>query len=89
MTLYLENLALRQQLSIYQRQQKRPRLSGGDSWFWMTVSVMWKNWRQALHMAHPDPVVRGPRERFRGIGEGCPGNREELGGRRSSARFTG
>ena len=44
----LENFALRQQLSIYQRKQKRPRLTRGDRWFWMTVSVMCKNWRQAL-----------------------------------------
>jgi len=61
----LENLALRQQLSIYQRKQKRPRLIGGDRWFWMTISVMWKNWRQALLIVHPDTVVRWQRERFR------------------------
>jgi hypothetical protein len=61
----LENLALRQQISIYQRKQKRPRLTRGDRWFWMTVSVMWKNWRQALLIVHPDTVVRWQRERFR------------------------
>src|ERR1700693_3071237 len=85
----LENLALRRQLSIYQRKQKRPRLTGGDRWFWMTVSVMWKNWRQALFIVQPDTVVRWQRERFVGTGEVCPVNREELGGRRSSARFAG
>src|SRR3984957_11448165 len=31
----------------------------------MTVSVMWKNWRQALLIVHPDTVVRWQRERFR------------------------
>ena len=61
----LENLALRQQISIYQRKQKRPRLTRGDRWFWMTVSVMWKNWRQALLIVHPETVVRWQRERFR------------------------
>lgn len=30
----LENLALRQQLSIYKRKRKRPRLVGRDRWFW-------------------------------------------------------
>ncbi|HXP41758.1 MAG TPA: hypothetical protein VN833_15995, partial [Candidatus Acidoferrales bacterium] len=60
----LENLALRQQLSIYQRKQKRPRLIGGDRWFWMTVSVMWKNWRQALLIVHPDTLVRWQRGAF-------------------------
>ncbi len=38
---------------------------GADRWFWMTVSVMWKNWRQALLIVHPDTVVRWQRERFR------------------------
>jgi hypothetical protein len=31
----------------------------------MTVSVMWKNWRQALLIVHFDTVVRWQRERFR------------------------
>jgi hypothetical protein len=39
--------------------------SGVDRWFWVTVSVMWKNWRQALLIVHPDTVVRWQRERFR------------------------
>jgi hypothetical protein len=42
----LENLALRQQLSIYKRKQKRPRLVGRDRWFWIALSVVWKEWRR-------------------------------------------
>lgn len=61
----LENLALRQQLSIYKRKQKRPHLAGRDRWFWMTLSVLWKDWRRALIVVHPDTVVRWQRERFR------------------------
>src|SRR5215471_10185965 len=37
-----ENLALRQQLSIYRRNQKRPRLIGRDRWFWISLSAVWK-----------------------------------------------
>jgi len=44
----LENLALRQQISIYKRGKKRPRLSGRDRWFWIALSVAWKDWRKAL-----------------------------------------
>ena len=62
----LENLVLRQQLSIYKRKQKRPRLSERDRWLWATLSLIWKNWRQALVVVHPDTVVRWQRERFRG-----------------------
>jgi len=61
----LENLALRQQLSIYQRKHKRPRMVGRDRWFWITLSLVWKDWRQALAVVHPDTVVRWQRERFR------------------------
>jgi hypothetical protein len=30
----------------------------------MTVSVMWKNWRQALLIVHPDTLVRWQRGAF-------------------------
>jgi putative transposase len=62
----LENVALRQQLSIYQRKHhQRPRIVDRDRWFWITLSVLWKDWRQALVVVHPDTVVRWQRERFR------------------------
>lgn len=61
----LENLALRQQLSIYKRKHKRPRFVDRDRWFWATLSALWKDWRRALVVVHPDTVVRRQRERFR------------------------
>jgi transposase InsO family protein len=61
----LENLALRQQLSIYKRKHKRPHLLGRDRWFWITLCLLWKDWRRALIVVHPDTVVRWQRERFR------------------------
>ena len=61
----LENLALRQQLSVCKRRHKRPRLVGRDRWFWIALSVVWKEWRRALCMVHPDTVVRWQRKRFR------------------------
>ena len=62
---FLENLALRQQLSIYKRKHKRPRLVERDRWFWITLSVLWKDWRRGLFVVHPDTVVRWQRTRFR------------------------
>ena len=61
----VENLALRQQLSIYKRKPKRPRLAGRDRWFWIGLSLLRKDWRRALVVVHPDTVVRWQRERFR------------------------
>jgi hypothetical protein len=39
--LALENLALRQQLTIYQRDQKHPRLRPGDRVFWVLLRRLW------------------------------------------------
>ena len=61
----LENIALRQQLAIYKRKHKRPRLLQHDRWFWMLLARVWKGWRAALFVVHPDTVVRWQRERFR------------------------
>jgi hypothetical protein len=46
-TLVLENLALRQQLAVYRRKQKHPRLVGRDRWFWVALSAVWKDRRRA------------------------------------------
>src|ERR1700682_2262193 len=61
----LENLALRQQLAIYKRKKKRPRLVGRDRWFWIALSAVWKDWRRPLFVVPPDTVGRWQREGFR------------------------
>ena len=61
----LENLALGQQLAIYKREKKRPRLIRRDRWFWIALASIGKEWRQSLVVVHPDTVVRWQRQRFR------------------------
>jgi len=61
----LENLALRQQLAVFKRIHKRPRLTQRDRWFWISLTRVWKDWRTALVIVHPDTVVRWHRERLR------------------------
>jgi len=61
---HLENLALRQQLAIFKRRRKRPRLNRSERVFWMVLAKVWKDWRQALVVVHPDTVVRWQRRRF-------------------------
>ena len=63
--LVLENLALRQQLAVYKRHSKRPRLRRSDRLFWIVLAGLWKGWRRALVQVHPDTVVRWQRQRFR------------------------
>src|SRR5271169_850021 len=63
--LVLENLALRQQLAVYKRNSKRPRLNRADRVFWIALASLWKGWRRVLVLVHPDTVVRWQRLRFR------------------------
>ena len=67
--LVLENIALRQQLAVYKRKQKRLELKAQDRWFWMVLAKIWAGWRKALFIVHPDTVVRWQRERFRAYWE--------------------
>ena len=47
-SLMLENLALRQQLAVFKRQQPRPRLGAIDKPFWVVARRFWAHWKQAL-----------------------------------------
>jgi hypothetical protein len=40
-TLILENAALRQQLTVYQHTETRPRLRPGDRIFWVVLRQVW------------------------------------------------
>jgi hypothetical protein len=49
-SLMLENLALRQQLAVFKRQQPRPRLGAIDKLFWVVARRFWAHWEKALFM---------------------------------------
>ena len=49
--LIVENLALRQQVAVLSRQQRRPRLRPSDRLFWCLLSRLWSPWRTALVFA--------------------------------------
>jgi len=63
--LWLENLALRQQLAILKRKHPRPRLSWFDKLFWVIARKYWPRWKQALIVVSPETVVRWHRAGFR------------------------
>lgn len=44
--LALENLALRHQLDVLQRNVKRPRLTNRDRTLWIILSRLWTGWRK-------------------------------------------
>ena len=63
--LVLENLALRQQINVLQRGVSRPAIRNRDRLFWIALSRLWSNWREALAIVKPEIVVRWHRKGFR------------------------
>ena len=65
LALQLENVALRHQLTVYQRTTKRPRISTGDRILWSWLSRDWSGWRNDLVIVQPRTVIAWQRKRFR------------------------
>ncbi|UCG50456.1 MAG: transposase [Candidatus Latescibacterota bacterium] len=63
--LVLENLALRHQLDVLQRNAKRPRLTNRDRTLWVILSRVWDDWRNPLTVVQPETVIRWHRRGFR------------------------
>jgi transposase InsO family protein len=63
--LVLENVALRQQLTVLRRGVTRPKLQDQDRLFWISLLRLLGTWRETLHIVKPDTVVRWHREGFR------------------------
>src|SRR6202162_167647 len=63
--LVLENLALRQQLTVLKRRRPRPILGLFDKLFWVVARRIWSGWKQNLIIVTPETVVRWHRAGFR------------------------
>jgi putative transposase len=64
-SLHLEHLALRHQLTVYQRSVPRPHLRATDRLFWAWLSRLWSGWQAALAFVQPRTVIAWQRRRFR------------------------
>ena len=71
-SLQLEIVALRHQLSVYQRSNKRLRIEPGDrvlwsylSRLWSYLSRLWSGWRNVLRYVQPQTVIAWQKKRFR------------------------
>ncbi len=53
----LENLALREQLTIFQRSVRPPRIRPTDRLFWVCLRKVWKEWKSALVIVRPETVL--------------------------------
>ena len=63
--LALENLALRQQLAVLKRSQRRIKIKRRDRLFWVWLSLTWSGWRAALIIVKPATVVGWHRRGFK------------------------
>ena len=63
--LLLENLALRQQLTVLRRRHPQPRFAPSYSLFWVMLRRLWSGWKQALILVQPETVVRWHRAGFK------------------------
>ena len=63
--LALENVALRHQLEVLQRNAKRPRLRPSDRALWALLSRILPDWRRHLAIVQPDTVIRWHRAGWR------------------------
>ena len=61
----LENLALKQQMAIFQRTVRRPKIRSMDRLFWICLRKMWKDWKSALVIVRPETVLHWHRKRFK------------------------
>ena len=57
LSVQLEILALRHQLTAYQRAGTKPRLRPTDRLFWAWLSRDWSGWQQALVSVQPATVI--------------------------------
>jgi putative transposase len=63
--LALENVALRHQLEVLQRNAKRPRLKPSDRALWAFLYRVLPSWRRHLSVVKPDTVIRWHRAGWR------------------------
>lgn len=64
-TLILENLVLRQQLTVQQHTIKRPKLKSKDRVFCTWLSRIWPDWKSALIIVKPETVIKWNRHGFK------------------------
>ncbi len=66
LSLQLEIVALRHQLSVYERSRpRRFRLKPGDRVLWSWLARLWPQWRDAVRFVRPRTVLEWQKRRFR------------------------
>ncbi len=64
-SLRLENLALRQQILVLERQVKRPKFRDRERVFWVLLSRFWSGWKNPRRLVKPEIVISWHRKSWR------------------------
>ena len=64
-SLLLENLVLRQQLTVLKRKHLKPKVRVLDKLFWVVALRFWSGWKQSLILVTPETLIRWHRTGFR------------------------
>src|SRR5688572_26513122 len=65
--LMLENMLLRQQLIVLQRQVKRPAFTNRDRLSFILLASRLRMWKQALFIVQPETLLRWHRDLFKWV----------------------
>ena len=65
LSMQMELIALRHQLSVYQQSISRPKLQPADRLLWVWLSRLWPGWQEALEFVQPRTVIAWQKTRFR------------------------
>src|SRR3990172_9745981 len=57
-------LSLLQQIIVFKRTVKKPRIRNWDRLFWIVYSKLISNWQKPLHLVEPDTVIRWQRNLY-------------------------
>ncbi len=63
--LAVENIALRQQITILKDKNPRPKLKNSDRLFWVILCRFWKNWKSSLIIVRLETVIRWHRKGYK------------------------
>jgi len=63
--LIIENLALRQQLAIYQTKKTKPKITDTGRSFWIALKQSWSKWMDHLIIVRPETVIDWQKRRFK------------------------
>ncbi|MCI0604872.1 hypothetical protein L0156_17945, partial [bacterium] len=58
-------LSLLQQIIVFKRTVRKPKIRNWDRLFWIVYSKLISNWQQPLHLVEPDTVIRWQRNLYK------------------------